>query len=347
MKIAIVTTMQHPCSHKTGWGAEKYIWDLIECLNNDGHKIMLFAKEGSKCPSIGELIICLTEDEVLYKYIKKLFEVDIVHDFSTTKIIHDYCQENNIKSVAMNFNVHYLYPKIHKNIVCISNSQKQLGLLGKSGFEGTPWEQMVGYTGQLKCDAKVIYLGINIDHYKPKYEKQDYILYFNSWDYRKGIHIAINLAKQMGFKLIIAGEVMGHPEHQQTFKELKPIIDLMPNIQYFTDVTNDEKIELMQNAKALLFPSLFHQPFAVVVLESLACGTPVITINNGSMPELIKHNETGFICNTITEMVNAIKNINQIDPKKCREDVIKRFDRIFMAKQYIKIYEDVINGAVW
>jgi glycosyltransferase involved in cell wall biosynthesis len=346
MRLVIVTTMQHPCTSELGWGAEKYIWDLVECLNKYGHEVILFAKDGSKCPDKGELIICSIESEVLDKHEKILYGVDIVHDFSATKLVHDYCQNHYIKSIATNFNTHFLYPTIHNNIVCVSDIQRYMGLSGKSGFENTPWKEMVGYTGHLK-DAKRVYIGINLDSYEPKYEKEDYILFFNSWDCRKGITIALDLAKAMGFKLHIAGEVKGHPEHQETFRTLKPMIDEMSNVSYECDVSNERKIELMRNAKALLFPSLFNQPFAVVVIEALACGTPVIATNRGAMPEMIKHGRTGFLCNTIDELAKSINSLQTLNGADCRYDVIKRFDRMIMTKEYIKLYEAILKGEEW
>ncbi len=346
MKIALVTTLQHPCTPELGWGVESCIWNLTECLNDNGHEVILFAKEGSKCPNKGALITCVNESEILEKHINLLQNSDIVHDWSCTKTIHDYCQRNNIKSIATNFNVHFLYPEIHRNIICISDLQRDLGLVGKSGFEGTPWEIQVGYTGHLKS-AKRVYVGINLNEYIPKYDKQDYILYFNSYDYRKGITIALHLAKIMGFKLILAGEVRGHPEHQETFKTLKPIMDSIPNVTYECDISNNRKIELMQNAKTLLFPSLFHQPFATVVIEALACGTPIITTNMGAMPELIQHGKTGFLCDNINDLTQAINNIKSISNIDCRTDVEKRFDRKIMTKEYIKLYEDIIKENEW
>jgi len=343
MKVALITTCQHPCASTTGWGAESYIWSLCEELCNLGHDVSLFAKEGSQIPQNGRLIVCKNEDIILPQYSYLFDYFDIIHDFSATKQIHDYCQKRGFKSLATNFNTHFLYPEIHKNIVCLSESQKQLGLKGMSGFEGTPWESIVGYTGQLKCDAEVIPIGIDLNLYKPKYDKEDYILYFNSWDWFKGLKVVFDLVEKLGFKLKLAGSTI-HPEHKKNFEYLKPIMDKMPNVSYETDVTNERKIELMQNAKALLFPSLFHQPFAVVVVEALACGTPIITTSMGAMPEIVKHGETGFVCSTMEELTQSINNISNINNMECRNDVEKRFNRKLMAERYLKLYKKILKG---
>jgi len=121
----------------------------------------------------------------------------------------------------------------------------------------------------------------------------------------------------------------------------------MPNVSYEIDVSNERKIELMQGAKALLFPSLFYQPFATVVLQALACGTPVIVTNMGAMPEMIKHGKTGFLCNNANELSQAINNIKTISNTDCRLDAEKRFDRKMMTKEYIKLYEEILKGNDW
>lgn len=350
MRIGLVTTFQYPCP-PVGWGAEGYIWDLCCGLNELGHEVYLFAKEGSKVPSLGKLIVCDDEIEITSnEYTKHFKSCDIIHDFSGTKLVHDCCQRFGINSIATNFNTHFLYPRIHKNIVTISDRQRYLGMAGKSGFEYTPWENTVGYTGHLH-DAKRVYIGINTDKYTYKKDKDDYILWFNGFDYRKGILVAIEMAKQMGFKLKIAGDVRSHQEHIKTFNEVKPIIDLVPNIEYIEMPYNESeeklKIELFQNAKAYLFPVLFEQPFAVVVIEALSCGTPVLTFNHGAMPELIHHGETGFLCNTIDELCNSVNNVDKINTLMCRNDAVKRFDYEVMAKEYIKLYEEIIDGGGW
>lgn len=345
MKIGLITTFQFTCP-ANGWGAEEYMWSLCECLSEMSHEVILFATVGSKTPKNGKLIICESEKDVLDNHINDLKNCDIVHDFSSTKTIHDYCQQNGIKSICVNFNVHYLFPKNHKNICCVSDIQRYLGRSGRSGFEGTPWEQLVGFTGFLRSEGKRVYLGVDTEKYKPSNKpKDDYILYFNSFDYYKGITIVLDLAKEMGFKLVLAGEVS--KAHQQTFNELKPIMDSLPNVKYEIDVSNERKIELMQNAKALLFPSMFQQPFAVVVIEALSCGTPVITTNMGAMPELIIHGKTGYLCNNIIELAKGINSINNIDNNNCRISVLKNFTREKMTIEYLKLYEDILKGESW
>lgn len=351
MKIAIITTMQYPCTPELGWGAESYMWDLAECLDKLGHEVILFAKNGSQCPDHGGLIICDNEP-LVFAHIDVLKKMDIVHDFSATKVVHDYCQTHEIKSIATNFNTHFFYPKIHRNLCVVSDRQRYLGLQGRSGFEGTPWEKQVGPTGYLR-DARRIYLGLDTQKYTPCYEKEDYILHFNSYDFYKGIGVTLNIAKELpDIKFKIAGSIQ-YPAHKQVFDQVKPMMDELPNVEYFTDVDNNTKIKLFQKAKAYLFPVMFEQPFAFVVLQAIACGTPVISVNWGAMPEIIRHRETGILCNTQDELKIYTSLLAKSDEKytniyeNCRKDVVERFDRMTMTKNYIKSYNDVINGDNW
>ena len=348
MKIGMITTFQQPCNPELGWGAEKYIWDLVECLNNLGHEITLFGIVGSKRPKHGNLVNLNNEDDVI-GYLKDFRnEFDIIHDFSATKTVHDFCQMNNIKSIATNFNTHFLNPTIHKNIVCVSQRQKYMGLQGKSGFEGTQWQDSVGYTGYLQSDAKVVHVGINTDFYYPEYDqKEDYILHFNSFDYFKGIQITLTIAEQLPeVKFKIAGSTLWE-QHKIVFEEVKPIMDSLPNVEYEINSSNERKRELFQKAKAYLFPSMFEQPFAVVCLESLACGTPVITMNYGGLPEIVRHGITGFNANNYDDLIFGIQNIDKINPINCRLDMEKRFTRESMTKNYINLYEMILRGESW
>jgi len=356
MKISVISNTSHTCP-PIGWGGEIVIWDLCEGLSELGHEITLYAPMGSQCPTNGKLIeipLCESsnpqlEFELYNKYKYELNKSDIVHDFSHNKIFINLLYQNGYKNSVCTYFGFSWYQKA-RNILVPSESSRFAATNGLNGFERTPWYNQVGHTGKNES-VKSLHLGTNSKFYLPKYEKSDYLLYFGGLMEYKGINIGIELAKQMGFKFIIA---CGEPD-AKIYKELRgkylESIEGYENIKYI-EIPNDEhhhyiKRNLIQNAKAFLFPVLYREGFGLVTIESLSCATPVITFNHGSMPEIIKHNETGFLCNNIEEMMSAIKNIDKIDNKKCREDIIERFDRIPMAKRHIKIYEDVINGLEW
>ena len=115
------------------------------------------------------------------------------------------------------------------------------------------------------------------------------------------------------------------------------------NIKFLGKISFKKKIEYLKNASALLFPIKWEEPFGLVPIEAMACGTPVIAFNRGSVPEIIKDGKTGFIVKNIWEMVRAIEKIPQISRKECRKWVEKKFTVQKMAEGYEKIYRSIIK----
>jgi len=132
----------------------------------------------------------------------------------------------------------------------------------------------------------------------------------------------------------------GDIRRQSDFDEISKYID-GKNIIYLEEVDFAQKNQLMANAKAYLFPIRWNEAFGLTVVESLACGTPVIAYKNGSLPEIIKNKETGFLVNSIEEAVKAVTKIGEISREKCRQIAKEKFDVSVMTKNYLKIYEDL------
>ena len=150
---------------------------------------------------------------------------------------------------------------------------------------------------------------------------------------------AINAAKEAEVELILAGGKIREPYFS---KEIKPLID-GDKIKYLGEVYGKTKINLLKNAKALLFPIKWPEPFGLVMIEAMACGTPIIAYPNGAVPEIVEDKKTGFIVKNISEMVKAIKKIDRIDRKKCREKVEEKFSIEKMINEYEKISFKVLN----
>ena len=125
-------------------------------------------------------------------------------------------------------------------------------------------------------------------------------------------------------------------------KRVRPLID-GKQIIFIGEVGHEEKIKLLKNAKALLSPLQWDEPFGITNIEAMACGTPVITTRRGSMPEIIVDGQTGFLCRTPREMEWAIQNIGEIDRRACRKHVEKHFTARKMAENYIKTFDKLIR----
>ena len=183
-----------------------------------------------------------------------------------------------------------------------------------------------------------IYHGINLEQFTFKKETGDYLIFFGRMHKDKGAKEAIEIAKAFGMKLIMAGIV----QDQEYFdNEITP--NFSDDIVYVGSVGAKERDELLGGAYALLHPIFFAEPFGLSVVESMACGTPVVAFNKGSMPELIETGKNGFIVENIEEAVEALGQIIKIDRQCCRTTVEEKFSVERMVDDYISVYKKIIE----
>lgn len=186
-----------------------------------------------------------------------------------------------------------------------------------------------------------VYHGINLEQFTFRNQKEnmeDYLIFFGRMHPDKGAKEAIQIAKKAGKKLIMAGIV----QDQEYFdKEIKP--NFGEDIVYVGSVGSEQRDKLLGGAYALLHPIFFEEPFGLSVVEAMACGTPVVAFNKGSMPEIIENGKNGFLVETVDEAVLAIGKISEIDRQCCRDIVEKRFSVERMVDDYIKVYQQIIN----
>lgn len=193
----------------------------------------------------------------------------------------------------------------------------------------------------LNCVATV-YNGINIDSYDfyPTPDEPPYLAFLGRISPEKGTHHAIEIAKRSGWHLKIAGKV-DRVDVEYYEKEIKPHID-GKQIEYLGEANHVQKNVLMGRAFATLFPITWREPFGLVMVESMAAGTPVIAINLGSASEVIVNGKTGFLCDTVEECVAAIDKVGGIDRRNCREHVLNNFTVKQMADGYEAVYQEIL-----
>ncbi len=191
--------------------------------------------------------------------------------------------------------------------------------------------------------TRTVYNAIDTDLYPYEEEKDDYLVCIGNLIPVKGHDIAIEVAKRLKMQLRLAGKFDKHGI-DYFGKKIKPEIN-DSTIFYEGQVDQDRKAELFSKAKAMLFPIRWREPFGLVMVEAMACGTPVIAFNRGSVPEVVKDGETGFIVNDVDEMVEAVKKIDQISPDVCRRHVIENFGQERMGKNYLSVFQNVIEAS--
>lgn len=334
MKIALISPIawRTPPTHYGPW--ENIASLLCEGLVKKGIDVTLFATADSK--TSGKLVaVCprgYEEDKTvepkvweclhICEVFERANEFDLIHNnFDFLPLTYSCLVETPVLTTIHGFSspaILPVYEKYNKKnyYVSISNSDRS----DKLNYIAT------------------VYHGINLEQFTFKKEIGDYLLFFGRMHPDKGAKEAIQIAKSFGKKLIMAGIV----QDQEYFdKEIAP--NFSDDIVYVGSVGPESRDKLLGGAYALLHPIFFAEPFGLSVVESMACGTPVVAFNKGSMPELIESGKDGFIVSNVDEAVVALGKISEIDRQCCRTTVEKRFSVERMVDDYIKVYQQIIH----
>jgi glycosyltransferase involved in cell wall biosynthesis len=190
-----------------------------------------------------------------------------------------------------------------------------------------------------------VYNGIDVDSYRPRENAtRDYLLHLNALCERKGTAEAVQIARRAGVPLILAGPVY---EADRAFFEarIEPFID-GESVRYAGVVAGEEKIRLLSGALGLLLPIRFHEPFGLVMAESLSCGVPVIVNDIGSAREVVRDGETGFVCSSEDDAVEAVGRLSSLSPAACRQAAVRAFSVDAMVSAYEDVYASVLANTV-
>src|SRR5262245_49626148 len=187
-----------------------------------------------------------------------------------------------------------------------------------------------------------VYHGLPKDLYGLHQNPGNYLAFLGRIAPEKRPDHAIELAKRVGIPLRIAAKV--DPMDQQYFHTIIEPLLADPLIEYLGEITDAEKNEFLGQAMALVCPYDWPEPFGLVLIEALACGTPVLAYRRGSIPEIIEDRATGFVCEGLDQMLAAVQHIPEIDRRRCRLTFEQRFTVERMAQDYLRVYEQVVGN---
>lgn len=187
-----------------------------------------------------------------------------------------------------------------------------------------------------------VYNGIdtNVYQFHPEPSQPAYLAFVGRMSPEKGPKQAIEIARKAGLPLKMAGKIDA-VDRKFYEEEIKPLID-GEQIQFLGEVSHEEKIALLGGATVTLFPITWREPFGLVMIESMATGTPVIGMAMGSVPEVIDHAQTGFVCHTYEKMAEMVPDAMQLSRQACRDYVVERFSVQAMADEYERAYKMVL-----
>ncbi|WP_038055088.1 glycosyltransferase family 4 protein [Thermodesulfobacterium hydrogeniphilum] len=343
MRIAQVSPLYESVPPKLYGGTERVVSYLTEELVKLGHEVILFASADSQtkaqlipvCPKALRLDSNTKDPIVWHLYMfeevyKRANMFDIIH-FHTEYLHLPLATRHSTPFVStlhgrLDLPEYKPLFKIFKDapFVSISNSQRK----------PLPW---------LNWQATV-YHGLPEDLYKFYPESEKYLAFLGRISPEKRPDRAIEIAEKFGMKLKIAAKVDKADENY--FNEIiKPMLK-NPWVEFIGEIGEKEKNEFLGNAYALIFPIDWPEPFGLVMIEALACGTPVVAWNCGSVPEIIENGKTGYIVNSIEEAIKALDNISSIDRKACRICFEQRFTARRMAEDYLKVYKTLVKEEI-
>ena len=188
-----------------------------------------------------------------------------------------------------------------------------------------------------------VYNGVRLERYPYREEKDDYLFYLGRFNPEKAPHLACEVAKRLGKRLVLAGKVQEEEEHAYFDEFVGPYLG--KDIEYVGELGHwsDEKMELLSKAEAYVYPIQWDEPFGITMAEAQACGTPVLTFRRGAAPEVVQHTVTGFVVDTLEELTEAVSRVHEIDPRRCREWVSEQFTADTMVDGYERVYQAVLE----
>jgi glycosyltransferase involved in cell wall biosynthesis len=184
---------------------------------------------------------------------------------------------------------------------------------------------------------------LDLEHYPCKPHRGDYLLFLGRMNHEKGAHRAVSVAMELGLPLKLAGKRQERREQEYFAEFVEP--HLGGEIEYLGEVNHGTKVELLQNARTTLFPIEWEEPFGLVMIESMACGTPVIATRHGAVPEVIGDGAGGVIVDHWRDIPAALERADEIEPLDCRRYAEEQFAPERMVADYVRAYEAAIGSG--
>lgn len=341
LRILIMADPEIPVPPTHYGGIERIVDFLARGLLSEGHDVHLCANKVSSSKALAcalpgnsslKFSDTVTNMVAVWQHFRDHRPFDLVHSFSRLA---------------------YTLPFLIAGVPVLQSYQRHITasrvklatLIARGAISFSACSQSCAGTGRsARTPWNIIYNGVDVRRFPFQQTVPDDapLVFVGRIERIKGVHHAISAALETGRKLIIAGTHADTGEHFKYFKERVLSFCDGEQIRFIGPVNDRQKAQLLGNAAALLFPIEWEEPFGIVMVEALACGTPVIAFRRGAVPEVIDDGQTGYICDTADDMNRAIKVLTRIDRSLCRAVVEARFSSDVIVSRYEDLYRRLI-----
>jgi glycosyltransferase involved in cell wall biosynthesis len=318
-------------------GIEEVVGDLTRTLIARGHQVTLVGAGEDRTPArflrtykdppssqLGEPLPEVIHAAATAQLLADL-DVDIVHDHTLAGPLTAVGRDVPTVATAhgpVDGDIGDYYRQLGDAVSLVAISRAQRAMAPELNWVGT------------------VYNGVDVATFPFQEEKEDWVLFVGRFNPDKGAHLAVEAARAAGRPIVLAGKVNEPAEEEYFEQAIRP--SLGPEVTYVGEVDAAGKRELYAKAACLVFPVRWPEPFGMVMIEAMACGTPVAALNSGSVPEVVVDGTTGIICEAVTELPAAIQKAGRLRPAACRDHVSENFDLSVVAEGYEKVYRKVI-----
>jgi glycosyltransferase involved in cell wall biosynthesis len=343
MRIAQISPLFEAVPPKLYGGTERVVYSLTEELVAMGHDVTLFASGDSITsatlapmreqalrldPSVKDWVA--TYYSMVERIYRRKEEFDVLHFHIDYFPLALFCRQKvpylttihgrlDLPELVESYETYAYSP-----FVSISNNQRR-------PIPHLNW-------------VRTVLHGMPANLLTPQPVRQEYGAFLGRISPEKGVDRAIKIAGKAGMKLKIAAKV-DNADKEYYDSQIKPLIQGNPDVEFIGEINDAQKPDFLSGAHALIFPINWPEPFGLVMIEAMACGTPVIAYNCGSVPEVMDDGLTGFIVNNIDEAVAAVGKIHTLDRARVRATFDRRFTARRMAEDYLDVYEELAQPA--
>ena len=335
MRVAIVAPPWAPIPPDLYGGIEQAVDVLARGIHRAGHEVLLFTTGDSTCPVPRRWLLAAAEGQRMGLSVPEVRHVMAAYDVASEyDIVHDHTVVGPLYSER--FPDLQVVTTVHGPL-----NEELIDLYGRLGTR----VPIIGISEAQRKPApeipiaRVIPHGVDPDGFAVG-PGGDYCLFLGRMAPEKGAHRAVAAARKAGSRLILAGKLREPKEHMYFEKEVAPLLG--DDVEYVGEVSQEEKERLLGGARATLFPIRWNEPFGLVMLESLACGTPVLAFAEGAAPEVVEHGRTGALCRDESEMAEAIISAGDIDRAACRAAVEGYFSMDRVVSDHLELFSQLL-----